>query len=228
MSETLRQYFLSGAGKAALLDLDGTLIKNEHDYFYGHLVDIYIRLGVQPPTREFFDTVIRKNLLFSDIPELEREAFSRSFWSLFDSVKWPDADPIIGAQEVLESLLIKGMEVAIITARTQLPEDVEHQLQKTNLLKYIKVISTLGESHLRQSSGQALKKDQILYVCKRLQVLPAHALVAGDSPSDILSGKAASVSCTVGLLSGGLDEDVLRLSAPDILLPQIADLQQYL
>lgn len=213
---------------AALLDLDGTLIAHQNDFFYSHLLEIYTQLGESPPSRDHFDLYLRSNTLFADIEESRRQSFVTAFWKTFDAVSWPEPNLIEGVEVTLDHLLTQGTQIAIITARTHLPEDVTHHLRETKLLNYISVISTLGETHLRNNDGTELKKSQILDVCQRIQVEPSLCMVAGDSPSDILSGKAAGVSLTVGLLSGGLDESVLKTCYPDLLLPALGDLKNFI
>lgn len=215
--------------KLSLFDLDGTLVHHDHDFFYPQFVKLYDALGRRAPSRGEFDVMARRQHLFRDIPEGERAAFEESFWRLFDKIGFPDAVLIDGTLEVLDRLLTGGSRIAIVTARTHLPEDVERCLQKTGMLKYISVISTLYDPALVDDySGPGLKKKQILEVCRKMQIAPGESMIAGDSPTDITSGRLAGVSLTVGLLSGGLEEMLIKAAEPHLLLESVAVLPAHL
>lgn len=211
--------------RLALFDLDGTLVHLEHDYFYVEYERLYQELGREVPTRAEFDVMAATHSLFSDIPEEERKEFECAFWSRYDDVLPPTAREITGSLETLDYFYSSGCMVAIVTARTQLPEEVEHTIDHLGLNKHIHVISTLGEPHLQTyNMTPTLKCKQIDDVCRRLDVGPEQCLIAGDSPTDITSGKAAGVGVTVALLSGGVARDVLERTSPDLLLETVVDM----
>ena len=213
--------------RLSLFDLDGTLVHHDSDFFYPHFVKIYSELGQQAPDRDRFEELIRRQHLFLEIPEQDRHAFETEFWVRFDKIAPPEAVLIEGGIEALDHFATNGSKIAIITARTHLPDDVERCLIKTGLLKYINVISTLGEPNLvKRVTEPGLKKEQIEYVCQKMGHPPSESLVAGDSPSDITSGKLAGVRYTIGIL-GNIDRELLEAVKPDLIVHNVAEIVDF-
>ncbi len=208
--------------KLCLFDLDGTLVHHENDHFYNVAITIYNNLGKTAPSAQYFNEMLEKHTLFSDIPEIERQEFQLEFWKCFEKANWPMAREIDGAVECLERFVIAGSKVAIVTARTQLPDEVEHCLKDTGLLKHIHVVSTMGEPDLlNRITTPDLKVPQIYKVCKRVGVPPNDCMLAGDAPHDITSAQLAGVNLTVALLSGGARKELLESVNPNILTESV-------
>lgn len=208
-----------------VFDLDGTLIHHEHDWFYPVLCEAFKALGTEPPTRTHFDELVSEHRLFADIPAPERNQFEHDFWSYIETHEFPTPRLIEGVHEVLDRLLVRDTVVAIATARSHLPEDVEYALKDTGLLKHVSVISTLGEPHLLTRNGAPdLKKRQLLGICERLRVDPCDTYTAGDSPHDITSGHAAGLKCSIGLLSGGIKRELIAAAKPHLIVRGVPDL----
>lgn len=210
----------------ALFDLDGTLIHHEEDYFYGLFSNIMEELGREPTSPERFQDLISHHNFFLDISDSERKKVESAFWQRFEQiVEHPKARLLDGSMETIEHFVSAGSKVAIVTARTHLPEDVEHHLAHTGLLKHIDVLSTLGEPHLRQyNSKPDLKVSQILSVCKKIGIDPQKSFMAGDTPTDITSGHLAGVNLVIGLLSGGIKRELLEQVEPHIILEHVGNI----
>jgi len=58
-----------------------------------------------------------------------------------------------------------------------------------------------------------------------LDVLPPEAIMVGDHPIDIISGKKAG-TLTVGVLTGRIQEEEMKGASPDLILPTIESLPE--
>ena len=65
--------------------------------------------------------------------------------------------------------------------------------------------------------------DPVLHLCSRLGITPARTAVVGDSPADMLMGRAAGVACSIAVLTGVGDRQSLAPYA-DLVLGSIAEL----
>ncbi len=65
--------------------------------------------------------------------------------------------------------------------------------------------------------------DKILVICKALAVLPQQAIMVGDTPSDMLMGKAAGVMACIGVTTGVCQHDELAQYA-DVVLDHVGHL----
>jgi phosphoglycolate phosphatase len=73
--------------------------------------------------------------------------------------------------------------------------------------------------------AEALKPSPlpVLLACSRLGVSPSETLMIGDSEQDVSAARAAGCYA-IGILGGFQEEDRLRASGPDLLLPNFAAL----
>ena len=65
--------------------------------------------------------------------------------------------------------------------------------------------------------------DPVLHICAALGIAPARTAVVGDSPADLLMGRAAGVARSIGVLTGVGDRASLEPFA-DLVLTSIAEL----
>jgi HAD superfamily hydrolase (TIGR01509 family) len=84
-------------------------------------------------------------------------------------------------------------------------------------------------SHFRLVvSGQSVRRtkpwpDQLLHACGHLGLQPADCVMVGDTTVDMLAAAAAGTQA-VGVLSGFGEEDELRASGAQLILPSVAEL----
>ncbi len=62
--------------------------------------------------------------------------------------------------------------------------------------------------------------DKILVICKSLAVLPQQVIMVGDTPSDMIMGKAAGVMACIGVTTGVCQHDELSMHA-DVVLDNV-------
>lgn len=143
----------------------------------------------------------------------------KKFWLSFDWTNYPPSQ-IIGNGESLLKNLSDNYLTAIATARFGHVNDLPKDLHD---LGFFLNFSSL---HLRESEALNWqdKVPQISRILKELEISPENAIIIGDTPSDVISGKAAKLFGTIAVLSGGIKENVLRSSEPNLIINTIADL----
>ena len=205
--------------RLAIFDLDGTLSRFDHDKLVSIALEVFGNRGFQDLTPSYLLELHSQNnfLGFADPkerPQLERE--------LQDAIHYsePEMTPVFfeGVGETLEHLLAKGLRIAIATARRCLPEELVDPLKQHGLLQHISHIATRGKSDWHWTN----KKHMLEEIFQALTCQPAESFVCGDTPSDIESARAVDAGLSVALLSGGIDEKVLKKSLPDCILESVS------
>jgi len=77
-----------------------------------------------------------------------------------------------------------------------------------------------------QPEGRKPETAGINRILDFFQVKPDKAVIVGDSPIDIQTGRAASV-LTCGVLDGFASKEVLDQSNPDVLIGKLSELKEY-
>jgi phosphoglycolate phosphatase len=116
-----------------------------------------------------------------------------------------------GVHESLDAL--RGKKVALCTNKTR----------KTALL-VLEALSLTDRFHAIFGAGDGpLKPDPfpVRFVLDAVGIPPERAWMVGDSPQDILAGRAAGCGATVGVLQGFTEPEKLHASEPDIVLDSL-------
>lgn len=193
--------------RAALIDLDGTLLDTAADL--GHAANAMLeQLGMPQRDLATLTTYIGKG-----IPKLvhraltgdmDREADATLFGRALDIMErqyalasGSSAMPYPGVMEGLARLRAAGVQLACVTNKAaRFTTDL---LERKGLTDFFAVV-VCGDSLARK------KPDPLpfAHACERLGIAPAHAAVIGDSANDIIAGKAAG--CTVIAVTYGYNE----------------------
>lgn len=201
--------------KLGIFDLDGTLITLEHDFLLARSVEVLESFGISGITVKDLECYFADHNFFGFLPEEERNDFSRKFWERFNEVSLPPPSLFDATLTTLDYFLTRGWKIAIATARSHPIEEVSFVLKDTGILKYVSTISTWAEEDWLD------KIRQIQKVCRIVGVSPAESCMVGDSPTDIISAHGAGSRLAVGVLSGGIREEVLKQHNPHLILPDI-------
>lgn len=224
MSSRSEQVIISSL-KLAIFDLDGTLIDPKVDIFLEHTLEILPQFGYPNITLEDLSDYYRNFNIWGFVPEADRDQFESKFWDALNKRHLRDPEPIQGVHELLDTLLSRGIKIAIATARDTLPVDLKRELLASGLMKYIDVVTTRGNNSVKHWHD---KTAQILEACQHAGLDPHVSFMAGDTPSDITSARAVGVGAAIGVLSGGIDESLLIRSGAHLVLPTIFDLIEHL
>ncbi|PKK39586.1 hypothetical protein ABB02_01146 [Clostridiaceae bacterium JG1575] len=128
--------------------------------------------------------------------------------------------PFPGVQEALTALKEKGYLLGIVTSKRQ--EMASRSLACLGLAPFFDVVVT-PENTKEHKPHPA----PVLYAMARLGVSPEETLMIGDSPYDLLSGRAAGCQ-TVAVSWSSLPRTVLEDAKPTFFLEDINDLMPLL
>ncbi len=193
--------------RAALIDLDGTLLDTAADL--GHAVNAMLAELAMPQR----DLTTLTTYIGKGIPSLVHRALTGNIDGEADAALFGRALPIMerhyaqasgasaqpypGVMEGLAQLREAGVRLACVTNKAQ--RFTAELLERKGLAPFFDVV-VCGDTLPRK------KPDPLPFVhaCERLAIAPADAVVIGDSANDIVAGKAAG--CTVIAVTYGYNE----------------------
>ncbi len=122
-----------------------------------------------------------------------------------------------GVRETLDTL--RHVHTGVITNK---PEDLARRvLAEFGLAGHFHVVLG-GDSLPRRKPDPA----QLLEALARCSVSPTETVMVGDSPTDVVAGKAAGVH-TCGFSGGFRTRDEIQAAGPDVIVDRFADLLRY-
>jgi phosphoglycolate phosphatase len=213
--------------EAILFDFDGTLARLEIDFksLRQEILELAVSFGLRDPllpdppylleiTRALKEQMERRD-------GVSPEDFYTQVMTLIAKREWEAASPenlFPASRLVLKSLHERGLKIAVLTRNSgksvyrvfpDLDQYVGIFLPREKVLK-----PKPDPDHLRKALDF-------------LQVPPQKAVIVGDHPLDILSGKKAG-TFTIGVLSGRTQEEEMRAAGADLILPDIGSLMDLL
>jgi phosphoglycolate phosphatase len=216
---------------AVLFDLDGTILDSIGIYY--QIIEIVLkRLDIPMPSKDKIrdaakngdfewdqmypgKTPKEKALLFKKIRGIIDEIYPTLFGS--------QAKLITNAKEALETIFQKGIKLGIVTSTPRENMKIKlYPLVDSGIKDLMEVIITADDAPRKKPAP-----DPLIESCKRLGILPKHAMYVGDSRTDIQAGKAAGMK-TVGVLTGFDNRETLGRENPDAIIDSIADLKNIL
>lgn len=200
-----------------LFDFDGTLAYSEHAYRAAFLHSIERHTGVLPNEVEFRDfwNVTPHEVLKRYGEELLEEMFA-SFEEHYYATHHQHLIAYDGVEEMLSSLNDRGASVGIVSLKPRRAGDRE--LDFIGLRRLIG-LAVWGDDVERPKP----EPDGVLRAMADLGADPRSTLVIGDSPADIMMGRAAGTQ-TAAAMWGGSTRERLMAASPDISLDAPADL----
>lgn len=209
--------------KLVIFDLDGTLVEFPHEFLYLETERILSEFSYPPVKRSILESCFSDFDYFRFMDETKREEFTERFWESFDWPNYPKAVLFPASLAVLERFAEQGVSLAIATARLGPEEKIREDLRETGMLEHLSVIAPREDS----SQDWTDKKVQIRHVCGNLGISVKEAIMVGDTPPDIESAKELGLACSVAVLSGGINKDILEKVKPDLLISNIGELGKY-
>mgnify|MGYP000058930541 CR=1 FL=1 len=202
--------------KAALFDLDGTLLDTS-EFIFQAFENTLINHGIQPPTRNEITHLVGKPLEFCYRVLSGKEVVDKMcvVHRAFQASHLELAKTYPGASKVLVSLKSAGLKIAAVTTRQR--ETSIKTLEITHLIDYMDYIVALEDvENLKPHAEPVLKALDFL------SVDPQEAVMVGDTDADILAGKSAG-TVTVGVTYGfhGLQ---IEESKPDYIISDIREI----
>jgi phosphoglycolate phosphatase len=204
--------------KAALLDLDGTLLDTAPDLAAAANA-MLAEQGLAPlpadAVRDFIGQGIAKlverclQAAGLALPCARLEPALRSFAAHYARVNGRASQPFPGVTEALARMRAASLRLACVTNKAQ--AFTAPLLAKTGLAPYFDAVVTADQAGARKPHPAPF-----LHACKALAVAPAEATVIGDSANDAEGARAAG--CRVLLVTYGYSEgrDVRSLDADGV------------
>jgi len=200
-----------------LFDFDGTLAYSEQAYRAAFLHSIERHTGVLPNAVEFRDywNVTPHEVLRRYGEELLEEMFA-SFEEHYYATHHQHLIAYDGVEELLSNLREQGASVGIVSLKPRRAGDLE--LDIIGLRRLIG-LAIWGDDVERPKP----EPDGVLRAMADLGADPRSTLVIGDSPADIMMGRAAGTR-TAAAMWGGSSRERLFAASPDIALDAPGDL----
>lgn len=187
--------------KAVLFDLDGTLL-DTNDLIYDSFCTAFKEVLNMELPKEEITLLYGKPLKTSLTKYTDDEKLLECLVSTYRSynVKHHDdmCKPFEGVKELLISLKDKGIKLGIVTSKRK--ELAIKGLELGKIMDYMNVIVSPEDTIKHKPEG-----EPVLKACEILNISPKEAIMVGDSPYDLLSGKAA------GCFTCGVEYTALEL-----------------
>ncbi|HEX6156244.1 MAG TPA: phosphoglycolate phosphatase [Burkholderiales bacterium] len=201
--------------KAALLDLDGTLLDTAPDLaaaVNATLTDLGLHALPVSTVRDFIGSGIQRLVERSlqaaglALPCVHLERALRSFGAHYRRLNGTSSAPFPGVLAGLERLRGSGLRLACVTNKAA--AFTTPLLEKSALARFFDAVVTADQVGARKPHP-----EPFLFACRQLQIEPTAATVIGDSANDSEAARAAG--CRVFLVSYGYSEgcDVRTLNA---------------
>jgi phosphoglycolate phosphatase len=211
------------ACRAAIVDLDGTLVDTLGD-FVVVLARVLAELGLPPVERGFIERTIGKgseHLVRSILREAGGDAgLFEQAWPCYQqhylAINGDHASVYPGVSEGLQGLRQAGWRLACVTNKPL--AFARPLLERKALLTHFEQVFG-GDSFARRKPDPL----PLLEACKALETGPSHTLVIGDSANDAQAARAAG--CPVVLVRYGYNhgEPIERVDA-DALIDRLDEL----
>lgn len=219
--------------KAALFDLDGTLIEFKFKVRESRiaLIELLRRKGfnvesfnettktqplIEDAERQWKTNVsLRNGQEFIDVKRELYDVLDR-----FEMESIAESRPYSNALAVLQQVRQRGVHVGIVTNSGRKPVDsIIYQLGFAPLLS---ILITRDEMRRLKPAPDGLQD-----ALEKLRVLPQEAIYVGDSVLDIDASRAAGMKCAA-IATGLYNSDALKRKAPDFLLGDLVELESIL
>jgi len=213
---------------AFLFDLDGTILNSRKPFIIAYNRALAKR-GLSPlPSNEDSAIKILRNPVESIFPVLlgpkrcQDDAFVESF---VDDLKEAYGDVYLGNTslspnvcETLTRLREAGNKIGIVTSRLSFADYIVPSLNSLGVGKLVDIVVTSKDVSCTKPSP-----DPYLLGAEKLGKAPRECVVVGDSPEDVVAGKAAGMF-TVAYTNGFYTFDELAKNSADVVIDDLVKL----
>lgn len=218
--------------RAVIFDLDGTLLDSV-GMFLGAIREVWRRAGLPAPDEQVIVDIMASGRPFWDswdrlVPvDIENRERLQALCRQINGQVWQEifavgVTVIPGAVEAVTTIRAAGFLTGLVTSAWEKEKFGPFTAQEGNDRNLIDVVITRLDVPVMKPAP-----DPILTCAHRLGVAPAECIYVGDSPIDIIAGKAAG-TMTVAVLTGAGSREALLREGPDLLLSDISHLVQAL
>lgn len=216
--------------KLVLFDLDGTLVDSAPDLAYAaNLMRCELGLPERPEKQiaGWIGNGMARLVKRALTGEMDGEPDSKLFERGLASFKAHYAENLTrqtrafpGAVDTLDALAAHDFALGCVTNK---PEAFTRPLlDRLGLMKYLRVVVAGDTVSARKPDPLPLR-----YACDQVGVVPARAVMIGDSSNDLLAAHAAG-TYSVAVAYGYNQGRDLREINPDVVVDSLAEVPQYL
>ncbi len=209
--------------KGIFLDLDGTIVDSSQAYLQAAKTAFSAIKKTPPTLSEALEIPKRleQGLSINHLVNGETSKFLNIYLKTYYTVTKTKTRLLPEITSTLQTLSKKA-KLALITMRHVPKQDLILELQHFGLAKYFSQVITASDTVKPKPSPEALNK-----CIEILDLQVCDCLIAGDSVNDVRAGKAAGAK-TVAVLSGLYFCEELIAEKPDLILPDLTMLPEYL
>ena len=207
-----------------ILDLDGTIVDSKEAYLNAAM-ETFSAFGQKLLEQKTAFEIPKRFELGVPLDDLTQgidvDGFCEVYLKAYYAATATRSKSFPHVADALEELLKKA-RLALTTRRRVPKNEVVEQLERFGLSKYFEVIMTGVDAACPKPSPETIVKCS-----KEMGLSPTTCMVVGDSITDIKAGKNAGTR-TVAVLSGIFSREELQRSNPDLILPNVIVLPDFL
>jgi HAD superfamily hydrolase (TIGR01509 family) len=208
--------------KGIFLDLDGTIVDSTQAYIEAARI-AFQAVGQKPPPTQVALEIPRRlelGIQLNDLVEGNTKNLLHRYFEAYYSITEAKTRLLPNIFSALETLS-ERFKLALITMRYVPNQVIQKELDYFGISQYFTHIVTALDTSKPKPSPEALVR-----CVKALDVNMCDCIIAGDSVSDVRAGKAAGAR-TVGVLSGLFGREELAKENPDLILPDVTVLPEF-
>jgi HAD superfamily hydrolase (TIGR01549 family) len=208
--------------KGIFLDLDGTLVDSSGAYVEAGRIAFQAMKKKPPETKVLLEIPrrIEQRLTIDDLTHSDSKQFMQIYLKAYYSVTEAKNKLMPNIVETLKTLSEKA-KLALITMRYCPNQVIQKELDYFGIAKYFTYIVTAMDTTEPKPSPEAL-----IQCGEALNLEMCDCLIVGDSVNDVRAGKAAGAR-TVAVLSGLYTHKELIREFPDLILPDVTTLPEF-
>ncbi len=209
--------------KGIFLDLDGTLVDSSGAYIEAARIAFQVTRKKMPETKILLEIPKRleQHIPIDDLTNGDTKEFMKVYLKAYYSVTEAKTTLMPNVSATLKSLSGKA-KLALITMRHCPNQVIVKELDYFGIAKYFTHIVTAMDTAKPKPSPEAL-----IQCVEKLDLEMCDCIIAGDSVNDVRAGKSAGAR-TVALLSGLYLRDELAKECPDLILPNVSLLPEFI
>jgi phosphoglycolate phosphatase len=209
--------------RGIFLDLDGTLVDSTTAYIEAARTAFQAVGKPEPPIEVLLELPkrVEQGRSVDDITEGTTNEFLPIYYDAYHKITGKETKLLANVESTLQ-VLSKKAKLALFTMRHVPSGILRKELDAHGIGKYFDYIVTALDTNKPKPSPEGL----ILCV-EALDVDMQDWVIAGDSINDLRAGKAVGIR-TIGLLSGLYSREELAQEKPDLILPNVNSLPEYI
>jgi phosphoglycolate phosphatase len=211
------------ATKGIFLDLDGTIVDSTQAYAEAARIAFQVVGKKTPEPKALLEIPrrIEQCLTIDDLTDGNTKEFMQIYLKAYYSVTESKTKLMPNVSKTLQTLSEKA-KLALITMRHCPNQIILKEMDYFGIAKYFAHVVTALDTSKPKPSPEALNQ-----CVEALDVEMCDCIIVGDSVNDVRAGKAAGAR-TVAVLSGLFQREELVKECPDLILPNVASLPEFI